>query len=103
MAMKLAEGRIKEFIAALEKLGGSSGNGALRQALDWDEEFYWKVQGRLIGEGRLSAGRGRGGSVRLTKAEVTVSGAAAPASAVVATALATAKDKESLCAVEGFD
>jgi hypothetical protein len=51
--MNLTESRRQEFIAALEKTGGSSGNGSLRQALGWDEEFYWKVQGHLISEGRL--------------------------------------------------
>jgi hypothetical protein len=53
VAMNLAKGRIKEFIEALEKFGGSAGNKALRQALHWDDEdFYWKVQGHLIKEGR---------------------------------------------------
>jgi hypothetical protein len=83
MAMKLAQGRIQEFVTALENIGGSSGNGSLREALGWDEEFYWRVQGHLIGEGRLVAGRGRGGSVRLTETDATASEAAAvPVSAV---------------------
>jgi hypothetical protein len=59
--MNLTERRIEEFIAALKEMGGSSGNGSLRQALvGWDEEFYWKVQGHLIGEGRLAAGHWAG-------------------------------------------
>jgi hypothetical protein len=92
--MNLTQGRIQEFIAALEKEGGSSGNSSLRQALGWDEEFYWKVQGHLIREGRLAAGRGRGGSVRLTDIPATVSGTeAAPTSAVVATPFVTAKER----------
>jgi hypothetical protein len=73
VAMKLAQGRIQEFVVALQKTGGSCGNGNLRQQLGWEEEFYWKVQERLIAEGRVVAGRGRGGSVRLIEAPETVS------------------------------
>ena len=56
------------FCRVSPKLGGASGNGRLRDALKWEEEFYWKVQGKLIEEGRIVPGRGRGGSVRLTAA-----------------------------------
>lgn len=70
MPERVTANRIKEFVACLERLGGSSGNGRLREALKWDEEFYWRVQGKLVGEGQIIAGRGRGGSVRLTTAEV---------------------------------
>lgn len=38
--------------------------------LDWDEEYYWKMQGYLIEAGQIVAGRGRGGSVRLTEAQL---------------------------------
>lgn len=65
--------RRDEFIAALEEAGGSSGNGALRGNLDWSEEFYWKVQGHLIEQGLIVAGRGKGGSVRLTEAQAAIS------------------------------
>ncbi len=37
--------------------------------MGWDEAFYWKVQGRLVGSGQIVPGRGQGGSVRLTIAE----------------------------------
>jgi hypothetical protein len=85
VAMNLTKGHIEEFIVALEKMGRSSGNGRLRQELGWDEDFYWKVQGRLIGEGRLVAGRGKGGSVRLTEIPAAASGTDTPP--------ATAKEK----------
>ena len=65
--MNLTTGRIQQFVSALKKAGGSSGNKSLRETLGWDEEFYWRVQGQLISEGRLAAGRGKGGSVRLTE------------------------------------
>jgi hypothetical protein len=94
VAMNLTEGHIRKIIEALEEMGGSSGNGHLRQALSWDEDFYWKVQGHLIGKGRLVAGRGKGGSVRLTKTDATVLGAAS----VVATASVTAAKEKNLYA-----
>lgn len=69
MPEKVTQKRLNEFLTALEQAGGSSGNGSLRKGLDWDEEFYWKVQGQLIENGQIVPGRGKGGSVRLTKAE----------------------------------
>jgi hypothetical protein len=65
MPMRITENRLVEFVTALKEAGGSSGNRALRQRLDWDEEFYWKIQGRLIESGKIAPGRGKGGSVHL--------------------------------------
>lgn len=70
--------RLEEFVARLTKLGGSCGNERLRQELNWNKDFYWKVQGRLIEQGRILPGRGRGGSVRLPEPQVE---AASPAPA----------------------
>lgn len=70
MANNVTKNRLEEFVAALRQAGGSCGNGTLRQHLDWDEDFYWKVQGRLIEMGEIVPGRGRGGSVRLTDAQL---------------------------------
>ncbi|MFC7691147.1 hypothetical protein ACFQY5_17780 [Paeniroseomonas aquatica] len=53
---------------------GSAGNQNLRTRLGWDEDFYWRVQGRLIEEGKIVAGRGKGGSVRFTEAQAAASG-----------------------------
>jgi hypothetical protein len=69
----LTKSRPAEFIAALKEAGGSSGNRSLRQTLDWDEDLYWRVQGQLIEDGKISAGRGKGGSVRLSEAQVVAS------------------------------
>ncbi len=69
MPMKITQNRMKEFINNLEDFGGSSGNARLREKLDWEEEFYWRVQGKLVEDGKIVPGRGRGGSVRLTVAE----------------------------------
>lgn len=53
------------FVAALKELGGSAGNGRLRDALQWDEAAYNAVKDELVAEGVVAPGRGRGGSVSL--------------------------------------
>lgn len=54
-----------KFVAALKELGGSAGNGRLREALQWDEAVYNAVKDELVAEGVVTPGRGRGGSVSL--------------------------------------
>jgi hypothetical protein len=44
--------------------GESVGNITLLDQLQWPEATYWRVRNRLIDSGRLTKGRGRGGSVR---------------------------------------
>jgi type I restriction enzyme M protein len=51
------------FLTVLTGLGGSAGNGRLREALQWDEATYISVKDELVTEGVLTPGRGRGGSV----------------------------------------
>jgi type I restriction enzyme M protein len=58
-----------QFIAVLNGLGGSAGNGRLRDALGWDETTYSAVKHALIDESKIVAGRGRGGSVSLANAQ----------------------------------
>ena len=57
------------FVAALIELGGSAGNGRLREALQWDEAAYNAVKNELVAEGIVTPGRGRGGSVSLANSE----------------------------------
>jgi len=57
--------RKADFIAALSSLGGSAGNGKLREQLGWDEPTYDAVKQTLLDEGAITNGRGRGGSVAL--------------------------------------
>ena len=65
MPTRITENRLSDFVAALKE-AGRTGNRALRQRLGWnDEDFYWKVQGRLIESGKIAPGRGKGGSVHL--------------------------------------
>ncbi|WP_439492010.1 type I restriction-modification system subunit M [Bosea sp. (in: a-proteobacteria)] len=55
----------EQFVTALKALGGSAGNGRLRDALEWDEAAYIAVKSQLVTEGVVTLGRGRGGSVLL--------------------------------------
>jgi type I restriction enzyme M protein len=54
-----------KFIAVLTELGGSAGNGRLRDALQWTEATYATVKDELVAEGVAIPGRGRGGSILL--------------------------------------
>jgi type I restriction enzyme M protein len=54
-----------EFLGALAALGGSAGNGRLRETLEWDEASYEAVKGNLLSRRLIVPGRGRGGSVAL--------------------------------------
>ncbi|MFG1265081.1 class I SAM-dependent DNA methyltransferase [Xanthobacter aminoxidans] len=58
-----------KFVASLQELGGSAGNGRLLEALAWERATYDAVKAELIDEGVILPGRGRGGSVRLANAE----------------------------------
>ncbi|WP_254955008.1 MULTISPECIES: class I SAM-dependent DNA methyltransferase [unclassified Cyanobium] len=60
-----AEEQQLELLGALEALGGSAGNGKLRELLGWDQASYEAVKEPLLASGQLQAGRGRGGSVSL--------------------------------------
>ena len=77
-------------MAVLTELGGSAGNGRLRETLQWAEATYNGVKDDLVAEGVVMLGRGRGGSVSLAgKGEIAVEAAppvAAPAKAAPAKA-----------------
>jgi type I restriction enzyme M protein len=59
------EAQQEEFLGALKTLGGSAGNGRLRELLGWEEAPYEAVKASLLASGRVRTGRGRGGSVSL--------------------------------------
>ena len=61
----LQDDRADEFLGALAALGGSAGNGRLRETLEWDEASYDAVKDDLLGRRLIAPGRGRGGSVAL--------------------------------------
>jgi type I restriction enzyme M protein len=83
-----ADEQQQELLGALEALGGSAGNGRLRELLGWDEATYEAVKAPLVASGQLQPGRGRGGSVSL--AGHTPSGDADPAGADAAAVRARA-------------
>ena len=56
-----------KFIAVLNELGGSAGNGKLRDRLGWAEAAYDNVKEALLAEGKIMTARGRGGSVALVE------------------------------------
>ena len=84
------QARKDRFLAVLTELGGSAGNGRLRETLQWAEATYNGVKDELVAEGVVTLGRGRGGSVSLAgKSEIVVEAAspvAAPAKAAPAKA-----------------
>lgn len=49
--------------------GTSIGNYRLIQQLGWNEDRYWKVRARLVDDGKVALGKGRGGAVRLVVME----------------------------------
>jgi adenine-specific DNA-methyltransferase len=53
------------FIRTLTDLGGSAGNGKLRETLAWAEATYETVKEALVEEDLIVPGRGRGGSIAL--------------------------------------
>ena len=59
------------LLSALKRLGGSAGNGRLREALGWPEDRYWAAQTTMLDAGALISGRGRGGLVSLPTAAAT--------------------------------
>ncbi|MDE4134715.1 hypothetical protein PXK00_16480 [Phaeobacter sp. QD34_3] len=42
----------------------SIGNKSLREALGWDNDLYLAVRSKLIEDGQITTGKGRGGSIR---------------------------------------
>jgi type I restriction enzyme M protein len=63
-------GADEETLLKLVPVNGPAGNVHLLNKLKekgWDEKRYWDVRERLLEEGKLEKGRGRGGSVRRPK------------------------------------
>lgn len=58
------------FVETLSELGGSAGNGRLRETLGWQDDTYWNVHAALVEDGTIVAGRGRGGSVAVAAARL---------------------------------
>ena len=65
--MTSIEKNTERFLATLQSLGGSAGNGKLREELGWQESTYLRIKQVLIEQGDIVSGRGRGGSVALAE------------------------------------
>ncbi|WP_437931126.1 hypothetical protein WMF37_18495 [Sorangium sp. So ce291] len=53
-----------QLLAEIPSDGRAIGNTSLRNALGWTWDKYWDVRDRLIDQGLIEKGRGKGGSVR---------------------------------------
>lgn len=58
----------ERFVAVLTELGGSAGNERLKTVLQWDDAAYNATKEKLLSEGVITLGRGRGGSVSIAEA-----------------------------------
>ena len=58
------------LIDKLKSKGGHAGNMALMRDLNWPPTKYWPVRNKLIDDGRIRRGNGRGGSITLVEAVV---------------------------------
>lgn len=57
----------KVFVAALRKLRKPVGNLSFRELLGWRDERYDRAKEYAIEIGKVSRGRGRGGSVAIAQ------------------------------------
>jgi hypothetical protein len=65
---KIEPKEIKDKILAyLVANGGDAGNIAIMRALKLSSDEYWPIRNKLIDEGRITRGRGRGGKVILVE------------------------------------
>lgn len=65
----ISDGDTERFLSVLAELGGKSGNHSLREQLGWDAPKYAAVKDQLVEDGKIVPGRGRGGSVAITKGD----------------------------------
>lgn len=61
------------FLDTLQSLSGDEhrnvGNTALLRRLGWNKTRYERIKSELLGSGKVSTARGKGGAVRLAEAE----------------------------------
>lgn len=62
----------RQLLGKVDEFGASCGNVSLIRSLGWDDDLYWEVRDRLLDAGDLILGRGRGGSVRRVKIELSL-------------------------------
>lgn len=59
----------QRLLNELRAKNGYSGNIRLMQALGWSDEEYWRIRNKLIEDGVLAKGAGKGGTVRIVEVE----------------------------------
>lgn len=59
------ESRMSTLLETLDHAGGSAGNYWMMHELGWSEDEYWRIRDKLVEDGRVLRGRGKGGSVAL--------------------------------------
>ena len=62
----ITEEQCERLLSVLRENGGKAGNQTLRQILGWDDATYEAVKDRLVENGQLTPGRGRGGSLAIS-------------------------------------
>jgi DNA repair exonuclease SbcCD ATPase subunit len=62
----VTEEQCERLLSVLRENGGKAGNQTLRQILGWDDATYEAVKDRLVENGQLTPGRGRGGSLAIS-------------------------------------
>jgi hypothetical protein len=67
MARPTDEQMKARLMEELRNRNGYSGNIRLLGALGWSEDEYWRVRNKLIDEGVLVKGQGKGGTVRIVE------------------------------------
>ncbi len=69
MARPTDDSLMERFMSELKRRGGSAGNYSMRDALELSDGEYWRIRNKLLDDGKLTLGRGRGGSVMLVPQE----------------------------------
>lgn len=56
-----------KLLTLLRSWGGSAGNISLLRSLGWEGPLYWSIRDRMVDNGHVTLGRGRGGSVHIVE------------------------------------
>jgi hypothetical protein len=91
--MDTSEEQEKMLLSKVPETGDPVGNISLIREMGWTAEDYWLVRNRLVDQGVLELGRGKGGSVRRA-AKMAIAAALAQPSAPDGTQLQQDYDKE---------
>ncbi|MBK6918825.1 MAG: hypothetical protein IPH07_15645 [Deltaproteobacteria bacterium] len=68
----------RELLDTLADHGGAAGNTKMIKLLGWSEDQYWRIREKLIEDGLVTRGFGRGGSVVLAPTTVVAPAPVAP-------------------------